>query len=321
MGTKDNAPETTDDSVQREPLSEDLDEFREEPIGGDPEFDRSLQAWMDEKNHENLPCKVTLYKYRNPLTGKDMEQCNQWENEIPDQHTIGVKFGSGRYYMIISVPPGKKQRKLTTSRKFTMGPYYDELQRAERQRVFLAGAGGAGGAGGMAMPRQLPIATMAAPVDASLAILERMMAMFQPILQAAFTPRPGPGAEIVQAYQGLNHILKEQALETQALLMDSTRKTAGLSLEYEGEDGEPMEQQKPGLIETLLPAIMQIAEKVLGGGPIGAATAAAVRAAPEFKQVLNNPAQIKAVISELDRVQGTDKTNIFLKKMKVQRPK
>lgn len=315
MAEQDNGNAPNESRVPRERITDDLDEFRDEPIGGDAEFDRSLSAWVDEKNHESLPATVTLYKFRNPLSGTDKEQCNQWKNEIPDTHTIGIKFGSGRYLMIVNIPPGKKQRKLTTSRLFTLGAYYDELKRAEQGRAFLAGPGG-----GATIPRPLAVQAVAAPVDASLAIMERLLQMLAPILQAALQPKPSPGAEIVQAYQGLNHILREQAMENAGLISDMARKNAGMALEYDGEGVEPLEPAKPSVLETLIPFIAQIAEKILGGGPQGAAAAGMVKTIPGFKQVMSNPQEVKGIIAYLDKQYGVDKTNIMLQKLKIKRP-
>ena len=289
-----------------------LDDYRQEPVGGDADFDHKLEAWFTEKNYENLPAVVTLYKFKNPANLDSLYQCNQWKNELPETHIIGLKFGAGKYKIIINIPPGKKQRKITTSRVFELGPYYDTRMKEEQGRVFLEGPD-------RQSPASLPVSSVAAPVEASLALMERMLAMLSPILAAAMRPPQSPAAEMVQAYASLNHILKEQAMDTQAILTDRTRQLANLPLEYSG-DGEPP-PAKPDVLTAIIPFIAQIAEKILGGGPQGAIAAGMVKQVPGFKNVVNNPGDLKTIITYLDKKFSPDKTNILLKKLKVERPK
>lgn len=302
----------------RGPGGDGLDDGREEPIGGDPEFDKELEMWLDEKNHEALPAKIILYKFKNAITGEDKEQCCQWVNELPDQHSIGLKFGSGRYFMAISVPPGKKQRKLSTSRRFSLHPYYDTLRKEEQSRAFVQGPAAAQGA----IPQPQRVVGVS---DPSLALLERVFTMLTPILQAAMRPPVSPGAEMVQSYQALSHVLRESALENQALLTDMTRKQAGL-VGYADNEGdnemEVVQQPKPSLIETILPSLMPIIEKLIGGGPQAAAAGAVVKAMPQFKQITSDPRGLSEIINALDKDRrfGPDKVNAMLKQLKIARP-
>jgi hypothetical protein len=182
----------------------------------------------------------------------------------------------------------------------------------------MAGPGGSAGQPGGA----LPVVRVAAPVDASLALIERVFAMLAPILTAAMRPPAAPGAEMVQSYQALNQILRNQTMENVALLNDMTRKNTGLAEygEEEEEEGPPA-PAKPSMLETLTPFIAQIAEKILGGGPQGAAAAAMVKTVPGFKKVMNNPQDVKQIISYLDKTYGPEKTSLMLKKLRIERPK
>jgi hypothetical protein len=292
----------------------DLDDDRQEPIGGDADFDHRLEAWFCEKNYENLPAVITLYKFKSPNNPDSIYQCNQWKNEIPETHTIGLKFGAGKYKIIINIPPGKKQRKITTSRVFELGPYYDELMKQEQSRAFLDGPGGP-----RTQAAPLPAVTVAGPLDTGLALMERMLAMLAPIIAAATRPPSNPGTEMIQAYASLNHILKEQALDTQNILTDRTRQMANLPIEYGGD--EPPAQPKPDVLTAIIPFIAQIAEKILGGGPQGTIAAGMVKSVPGFKNVVNNPNDLKTIVAYLDKKFSPEKTNVLLKKLKVERPK
>jgi hypothetical protein len=153
--------------------------------------------------------------------------------------------------------------------------------------------------------------------------MERMLAMLAPILQMALRPPSNPGVEIAQAYQGLGHILKRNAEENMLLYSDLTRKAAGLVdyVEGEAEEGVPPGPAKPSMLETAMPFIAEFAKMILGGGVKGAAAATAIQAVPQYKAVMKNPGELKTMISYLDKNYGIDKTNIMLKKLKVERPK
>src|SRR5271157_1826560 len=313
--------ERTGDGERPGPDLEDneLDSAREEPIGGDEDFDSNLDSFLSERNSEQLPARITLSRYKNPLGGENgaRVQIDEWQNFIPSWHEIGIKHGSGRYIIQITIPKGRKQRKTNASRSKVLDVHYDILKQEALNRAY-AGAVPAG--------KVQPIAP--ASQDQSLVIIERLMGLFAPIITAMLARQAAPaspGAEMVSMYGAMNQLFKRQAEENMNLLNGLTRDRLENGFEDDTDDPEigDLDRQpaQPSFFQQAAPFISEALKMLLGGGPQGAAAGAIIKKVPGFKEVINNPGELKKFIAEMDRTIGTDKVNQALKKLKVARPK
>lgn len=293
-----------------------LDEEREAPIGGDVEFDANLDAFLSEHNAEQLPARVTLFRYKNPAgseTGPRV-QIDEWQNFVPSWHEIGVKHGSGKYIVQITIPKGRKQRKTNATRSRVLDAHYDILKQEALNRNY---SGGVPLASGQAAPPSK---------DQSLVIIERLAAIFGPII-TAFLARQNtpldPGSQMVSMYTAMNQLFKRQAEENMALLGQVTRDRLDAGYEEGADDLEDLPEAvpQPSTLQQIMPFIQQVAGMLMGGGVKATAARTMVQAAPGFKDVLKNPGEMKKIIAYLDKQYGPDKTTAMLKQLKIGRPK
>ena len=297
-----------------------LDEEREAPVGGDVEFDSNLDSFLSEHNAEQLPVRITLFRYKNQFGTESgpRTQIDEWQNFIPTWHEIGLKHGSGRYIININIPKGRKQRKLNATRSRVLDAHYDALKQEAQNRAYMGGTVGPPPAGQPAR---------GGGQDQSLVIIERLMALFTPILTALLsrqnTPMD-PGAQMVSIYGAMNQLFKRQAEENMQLLNAVTRDRVdgGFDTEdIEEADGSGVAETQPSTLQQIMPFIQQVAGMLLGGGVKATAARTMVQSAPGFKEVLKNPGEMKKIISYLDKQYGPDKTTAMLKSLKICRPK
>jgi hypothetical protein len=305
---------------------DELDPGREEPVGGDPDFDTNLDAFLKERNAEQLPARITLFKLKNPLSTNDSprSQVDEWTNFIPSWHTIGLKHGAGKYVLHIYIPKGKRQKQLATSRNRVLDIHYDALKRQADEAALLSGAG---------LPSRSQQITPPAPApDHSLDVLGRFVGIFTPILAPLITALvakmntpQNPGVEMAQMYAGMSQMFRQQMEDNITMMSEAAKVRIEASEGYEDDEEEPAPTAlgKPDLLEQIMPFILQMAGMLLKGGPAAAAANTIIKSAPGFQEVIKNPNQMKKIIAHLDndKKYGPDKTNAMLKVLKIARPK
>lgn len=94
-------------------------------------WEEDFLAWNESERIDESTLTVTLYRLR---PGKVKERVWRWTDEIPDEHDIGLQFGSGSYivYATLSAPGGYRK---VRHRRFILAASYDaERARAQREQ-------------------------------------------------------------------------------------------------------------------------------------------------------------------------------------------
>ncbi len=199
----------------------------EMPAGDSPEpdeeeelpWEEELDQWQAGERVEEAELQVVLYRLRQ---GKGKERVWKWTGEIPDEHEIGLTFGSGTYmvYAVLSAPGGFRKVK---HRRFTLAASYDaERARAHREQGLNAPApAGAFPAG-----------------DAFTMMLAMMERVIVPLVNAQRGPAPAAGdlTPWAQAHEMVGRVVEASA---QSQLKLSREVSTMIANNGAGAGGEP----------------------------------------------------------------------------------
>lgn len=296
----------------------DFVELTEEELIGmqgiDVTFDRRAAEWLAQENYEQQTAKVYLYKFDDPKTGNNKALVDSWENEIPEQHDIGLQHGSGRYLLMITIPGGEKQKRGIRGWRFRLHPHYDELRaNYMREQAMIAPQGP------YPFPARGGNGQQADPLSAGLDAVGKLVGVLAPLLTARQQDNGGGNiaAMMMQMYKGMGDVMKASARENVEFYGDLQRQIAGLPAPKE--EGEDMEDK--GILERLIPLLAEYVPVILGKGPQANVTAATVRSLPMFKQVVKSKAELTRIVSYMDQNYGAEQTDTLLARLHVTRPK
>lgn len=301
---------TSRDSLEELSLNE-IEGSQEENLEDvDPEIGLKLDKWVSMANIENKEVTVHLYKFDDAKSGNEKMLIDTFKNDLMEQDSIGRKYGGGRYMMIVHVPAGKRQKAKTTCRRFRLHPRYDQLMREEQ------------GFGNIVQPVYTP-----QRVDNSNNGLKEAFTMVQQVIQmlVPLINRPQQTQQNIDPL-GMNRVLtdmmKANVKENMSLMSDMQRKLLNVS-QPTGEDEEEDEkepEEKKSLLDRLLPIAENFLPLLMKNDFQAKATAAGIRAIPEFTKIVKDTTEVNNLIRYLDKVKGTEAANIVLKNLRVKRP-
>jgi hypothetical protein len=302
----------TDDRLKNngdnEPIEVKEDESGADDIGDyDTSFvDEDLKRWVAEKHGENEEYIVYLYKYDNPVTGKQKSLCEQYTNEIPDVHTIGLTHGSGRYLLLIAVHKDGK-RSVTNTRYIRLHKHYDELKNKNQ----LSGQS----------LQPVHVVNNQDSMEYAFKMFQAVINTLTPLIARGNTPAVDPMQQALSAYALTKNVLKDSLHDTQDLYKDFARKQLELG---EGNmaidnDLEFETVEEKSLLEKILPLAEAFIPLLLKNNVQARAASATIRALPQFKQVINSP-QLRKIIEYVDKREGAKKADIILKNLGITRP-
>lgn len=273
------------------------------------DIDDSVKDWLALNNLEGSEIKCTLYKYVNSDQGTERSQIAEYRNAVPSAHEIGIRFGSGKYIMILVVPKqGKRPRQITT-RTIRLHANYDNLMMDERKKSMPEAMQGINP---YIIQQQLP--PQQDTMKATLSIMREVFAMLTPLLASRNNTGNGGGVkEIIQEYAALKDILKINAQDNINFYSEMQRKAIEMS-------PETIETEKPSIIEQLIPLLNNLVPALLKNDKKAIATVNTVKMMPQFKDVVNNTGDIKKLVDHLDKSYGKVKVNGLLKKFNIVRP-
>lgn len=316
MGTKKAAPAEKPARVRRRVITETVEQDEPTPTGSGTDtsepaafeetddirdfsgYDRNLREYMENAGGVK-EFTATLYKY-DAVNQQKQYVCHSQANEVLTMHDAGMLLGSGSYRYLITFPPELKIA--PKAFRFNIHTIYDSY----RERAGLGGPS--------ADPRGPAAGLMVNPGRSSLAETIELMKSVVEVLRPMMAPPSNNAMESILAnYAMTQDVLKRNLNENVSLY----REIAAL---HKTREPETEEEERPGIMETLVPLIEKFAPLLFGNGPTSAALVQTVKSAPQFKQVLGNPGELKAVISEIEKTLGKDKANEVLKKLNVKRP-
>lgn len=269
-------------------------------------IETKLRQWAERENVEALTVRTYVYKYENPTSGDIKVLCDRIDEDIPDPHSIGLLYGAGRYMMIVSIPQGGNQSSKAKGLRFRLHARYDELRDKAKAGQLQDPAAGAA-----AVP---VVSGSGSSLKDGIEMVRVVVDMLRPLLETKQAAAPDMSRVLEGQYDMVQRIMQKSLSQSQDLIAEVNR------AKLDSAGGDAVEDREPDFIEKIGPLLDRFLPVLLGGGPGGAATAAAVKSLPEFAQVVSNARELGRVVAYLDKSQGREKTDKLLAALRVRRP-
>lgn len=291
-----------EDKVNDDDKERGLDErFTDRDIP-EPGYRSRLNQFLTLAQHN--ASRATFYLYR-IVRGKKAQLSKYFsENDIPDEHEVGLKWGSGDYDLVMTAPPLRTNGKsIISSYLFTLDSYYDELR--------------------MEMQNRNPAYRMQQfqPQDSNRSMVEAITLLQTLISTLAPLFRPTETAPDIQKlfssnYDVLSKVMRQSMENSVDLMTDYQRKVLMLK-EKRDDDGVDEE----GIIEKLIPYIKDWLPMLIGGGAPARQVGEIARKTAMFKEISKNKKIVNKLIEYLDKEKGETATDSVLSSLGLKRQK
>jgi hypothetical protein len=255
-------------------------------------YDRNLREYMIEKG-TTKDYTATLYKYDTINKNKQFVVHSQ-VNEIMTLHDVGMSFGSGEYRYLVTFPP--ESRIGPKAFRFNIHTVYDDYRKKA-------------GLSDLPDPR-MNGARPGGSVAETFELMKMMVELIKPMMSPAANNNPMDF--LMSSYRMTQDVLKDNLKSNVSLY----RQLAEIEKAKEPE----AEESGPGMMETIIPLIEKFAPLILGNNLQSAALVQSVKSAPAFNELINQPSELKKLVSAIDEKLGASETNQILKKLNVRRP-
>lgn len=297
-------------------------------VSVDLEVEERLADWLDTNRVENSQPAAILYKFTG--TGETKEQVDYFRGVIPSRNDIGLEYGAGRYMLILKNTTGRLGYKSTTIR-FNLHESYNEKslkfkrERAEKERF---GVGGSSVSGTVSPP-----STGKESLVEAITLVRSMQAetlnLFRPILERLLVPPPAPAtlpapvpksATLFEEYALTKQILKDSLKENvQMFSMMQKNMLENRQAVDPDDNDDPLPDEKQGLFEKII-ALAEPFIKILSENSMAAKMAAAgIKAAPAFKEVIQDAGLARRIISYVEQKEGPERAAMALKNLGINR--
>ncbi len=296
-----------------------------EVLGDDAPADvlpASLRLYIKERALDIAGRKLGVNLYR-MLDDGGIKEKRSWVHdfgpEVPDEKRINELFGPSKYIWIAkwTTHDGKEsgivsepviideacrpaheayQEKLRALKPVTLAP------AAPLPVVAPAAPSGGIDIGGI-------LAIMAAAEEKTLSTMERMARMFKP----AETP-----ADVLRdTYKAGNAMMKEATDVAMSSYRAVTAKAkAEMNAKPDEDEGGEKDGADPdsvsGMVKTFLPEIKAYLDKLIGGGPVGAAVKTLVLGSEQWKEIFQDKEKFGIAIAAMEQEFGSEKTERVL---------
>ena len=258
-----------------------------------------VQSWLNNKNALLEEVTAKLYKIT-PQGNRQM--CGKWTNLIPDEHSIGLQMGSGKYELYVDFPETKSHPYGFKKETFELDKIYDVY----RQEAALNGTTPKISQQPAPVPVPAPVPA-SNPMQDALLVLRELM----PLIRQQQPVQSGFDMKSMMEMQSAMFLMSNAALK-QSLISNTEffaemqdrmlelreREAMGNGVE-EDEDqkiltGETGMKQIPdapkSFFELALPYIAPLLGRLVGASPDEIKTTAGiVDAIPAVKQMISDP--------------------------------
>ena len=272
-----------------------------EEIEPDKSFEDDLDEWL--AGYDDNSCKVSLYKYENRSMGARRALVCQFEDEIPTMHQIGVAYGSGRYYLLVSIPrPDAAGKKPVKSYTFRIHETYDQYTAKK------------------------DTAPVVSPMQETLQMMTAMIGVITPLINAMRPAQQQNPLELIQPLiigqaKAMQDIATTSIQNQMTTANEMIKKQIDQSFEVVDEEDRDEENEGDSLFEQIMPMVEQFLPQILGDktGMFAKTAIGMVKKAPQFKQLVEDKNSYIRLIDHLDEKYGSAETNRLLKMLKLKR--
>ena len=262
------------------------------------------------QNTERLDLKCTLYKYSDFNRGKDKAQCGSWVNCIPEREEIGKTFGSGRYYLIVTIPSGTQQKRIIRNYVFKLHEHYDKIKKAndEKNLVTIGNNG--------VQVAQDPMQTM----GSMMIMVKSFIEALSPLLGNKGNSGNSDMSGLFTQQMKFASDMQMQMMQQQMEFFKRMQKEMVSNMNNTTITEEITETEQPNFLQQIIPLIEQFAPMLLGSdNPMVKAALPLLKTNAIYKQAVENPDNMKKIIAYLDGTKGEEATNTILSTIGVSR--
>lgn len=280
-----------------------------------PELPEGVRLYLREKSIDLSTKTISVNVYRLVDDGGIKNRrlwVGKWGNRLPEDGEIAQRFGGGSFIWIAKWKNPDGAEAGLMSEQIDIDPELGERARLEAEGKGKAAASGpATAAPPHSVPEQL---TVAGVLQLMAAAEEKSLTMFERIARVMSGQRQETPAEVLNgAYRGASEMM-QKAFETNLRMVDDHRKVAGkmLTMDPPKIDPEPEElddqDPTPAWLRPFIDAAAPYLEKLLAGGPLGAAVKTLILSDQQWNEIISDPERWAEAVGALERNFGSEKT-------------
>ncbi|NOR84601.1 hypothetical protein GQ473_00640 [archaeon] len=251
---------------------------------------------------------VYIYKHAPGGGRSGMELCTQVTGEMPDEHNIGLQFGSGKYRVVIQANDADG-RSYSTSKTFQLHKRYDILMNQGNSNPAMA-----------AMQSLVPIVSSSpnnnnngmGNMREMLVMMQSFMQILQPLIGGGRQQEPEyVGKMFAENFKMMNESMRTVYSDTSQFLNEKLRDNNGL--------GEVVESESEvtgvmGMIGTIIPLVEKFLPAILDNKPGGKLTVETIKALPQFQKMSKDRDMINKLVGHIYKKHGEDAARLACKK-------
>jgi hypothetical protein len=245
-----------------------------------------------------------LYKFDNASSGESKAFLSKFtDTDPPDEDFIGKTFGSGRYMIVVAIPISDKAPKgFMRAYRIKIHAYYDTLRKE------------------VAVPPVAPtiIHQSGSSLAETIELIKTLVTAIAPLM-APKNDSSDFSTMLYRNYEITSKVLEKNMLENVKNNSELQRKMLSMGNGEDMGNGTQVEEDEPGLIEKLSPLLMEWLPSLIGNNTQAKAVQQMVKTAPQFKQIISNKKEFKALVSYLDQERGKEITDKILTNLKLKR--
>lgn len=229
--------------------------------------------------------------------------------DLPDEHEIGLKYGSGDFEILMTAPnPDKRMKNIVVSHMITIDTSYDELRRQSIPNVQQYDSGKS--------------------LNEALTLIQGIMATLIPLIRP-----PESGGDIKKLFDDMysfqGNMMKRSVENSLQMINDYQRKMAMLKYTPEkppmrqiddDEDDTPPDNFG-NIITQIMPLIKEYLPKIISSSPDAKIYQGIVKQTELFKEISKNKKMVDALVNHLDKTQGEEVTTKLLNSLGIKRLK
>lgn len=301
-----------------DPDGEEVEEFAAEDMPMTPSYVQKMNEFMSKGNIDDLEPTFYLYKYDNYYSGKKKSLIDKYfEGTPPDEHDIGIEYGSGRYLICLVVPECKQYPKGTMrAYRFRVNPVYDKRRNSSRIPQEGFQPSGNQQVAQLPLPPAQPAQTggTSALLD-TFSMIEKLITIIAPLLNRPQQQPDGVVQDMMRdSYSVIGQMMKDSLLENFKMIQEMQKKHIDFIDEAE-EKRINVEPQEPSIIEKFAPLLSEWLPKLLGNDTQSKLMQSIVKSAPQVKEIINDSQQLNAIVNYLVEEQGLENTVTILQNL------
>jgi len=282
---------------------EHIEEFTADEIPFIPSYQFKMQEFFLKSNIDENEPVYYLYRFENDKSAKK-QLIDKFSNiSPPDEHEIGLEHGSGKYLLILVIPPNEQYKKGTSrGYQFYVGEVYDERRRkTHRFRNVYE-------------PETIPPPPPPVVVDQknnfldTVSIIEKIVTMVTPLLVARTEQKQPDFTGIVRdGYKAISEVMQQSMMENFKMIQQVQKRQLNLIDPPKEDTPEP-----PGIIQQFLPLLAEWLPKLMGNDMQSKMTGNLIKNIPQIKDIVNDSQKLNDIVGYLVQTEGVEATKQIL---------